>query len=73
MEQEKLRLGVGVFSIFSIKKRVWRGELKAVALGDFELRSREQTVDIRDDGVCLTVKYTLYGVISEEVEFFISK
>ncbi len=42
-------------------------------LGDFELRSREQTVDIRDDGVCLTVKYTLYGVISEEVEFFISK
>lgn len=38
MEQEKLCLGVGVFGIFSIKKRVWRGELEAVALGDFELR-----------------------------------
>lgn len=42
-------------------------------LGDYEIRNIDKHEDYSEEGVSLTVEYTLYGDISEEVEFFINK
>ena len=42
-------------------------------LSEFEIRSKNYTVKTTPEGVYLTANYKLYGVISEEVEFFINK
>ena len=42
-------------------------------LDEFEIRSKNYTVETKPEGVYLTAEYKLYGVISEEVEFFINK
>lgn len=42
-------------------------------LREFELKKRDISEEKDENGVTLTVKYSLYGVISEEVEFFVDK
>ena len=42
-------------------------------LSEYEIKDKKYTVDIRNDGVYLTAEYSLFGEISEEVDFFISK
>lgn len=42
-------------------------------LGDYEIKSTDKQEEYSEEGVTLTVEYTLYGNISEEVEFFINK
>ena len=42
-------------------------------LSEYDMKSREESVEYKPDGVYLTVNYSLYGEISEEVEFFIRK
>ena len=42
-------------------------------LGEFEIRSKNYSFEADQDGVYLHADYELYGIISEEVEFFISK
>lgn len=42
-------------------------------LSEYEIRDRSESIKTTEEGVYLTVKYSLYGEISEEVEFFIKK
>lgn len=42
-------------------------------LGDCEIKSRKTDVKYLDDKVVLTVSYELYGVVSEEKQFFAKK
>ena len=42
-------------------------------LTDFELKNRKTELSCDENGVTLTILYSLYGQISEEVEFFIDK
>ncbi len=42
-------------------------------LSEYEILSKDFTSKITPEGVYLTAKYKLHGVISEEVEFFINK
>ncbi|MBR6045203.1 MAG: sporulation protein YqfD [Ruminococcus sp.] len=42
-------------------------------LSEYELKDRKTEYEVTDEGVTMTVNYTLYGKLSEEVEFFIDK
>ena len=42
-------------------------------LSELEIKSKDYTVETKPEGVYLKADYKLYGVISEEVEFFINK
>lgn len=42
-------------------------------LSDYEIKSREESLYSDEKVVKLTVKYKLYGLISEEIDFFIDK
>lgn len=42
-------------------------------LKEYEIKKASRNEKITDDGIEITVQYTLYGVISEELEFFAPK
>lgn len=42
-------------------------------LADYDIKNRTISFEVTDTGVKETVSYSLYGVISKEVEFFINK
>ena len=42
-------------------------------LSNFEIKDRQSEEEITETGAKLTVTYTLYGVMSREVEFFVNK
>ncbi|MBR1384796.1 MAG: sporulation protein YqfD [Ruminococcus sp.] len=42
-------------------------------LSGYDIISSERSVEFEDDVVLMTINYTLYGKISEEVDFFIKK
>ena len=42
-------------------------------LSDFEIKNAEYSYSYNENGVILTASYSLYGIISKEVDFFIKK
>ena len=42
-------------------------------LSDFEIKNAEYSYSYNENGVLLTASYSLYGIISKEVDFFIKK
>lgn len=42
-------------------------------LGEYEIKDRQTDEEFTENGVKTTITYTLYGVMSREVEFFVNK